>query len=237
MGLLPGDAGISQSDLMKIAAIATAFCFAFVPAHAAAQAVTVTAEILSGYLLPESNFLVTDRPVIQTDITVSNPIGLFADIWDSHQLYDPTKLFGAAGDEVDLTGGWIGAIGPWLLRAQAAWWDIAGIGNNFGDAKLTLQRSFGDWAPLASVEDQYIIPRKKHEFYVHGGTDVALRLFALTFQERFVFSLESTGRMTFADVLYTAVNLGGIVTRPILRVSADDQNHGPYATFGLRFVL
>jgi hypothetical protein len=221
---------------MKIAAIAAGFCFALAPERAFAQAV-VTTEFLSGYLLPESNFLVTDRPVIQTDIFMPSPIGLFADIWDSHQLYDPTKLFGARGDEVDLTGGWIGAIGPWLLRAQAAWWDIAGSGNNFGDAKATLSRSFGDWAPLVGLEDQYVIPRQKHEFYVHGGTDVVFRLFTLPFQERFTLSLESTGRITFANVLYTAVNLRGIVTRPILRVSADDQNRGPYATFGFRFVL
>lgn len=221
---------------MKLAAIAVVFCLALVPADAAAQ-VVVTTEILSGYLLPESNFLVTARPVVQTDIYVPGVLGLFADIWDSHQLYDPTKLFGAPGDEVDLTGGWIGAIGPWLVRAQAAWWDIAGSGNNFGDAKATLSRSFGDWAPLVGVEDQYIIPRRKHMVYVHGGSDVAFRLFTLRFQERFTLSVESTGRITFADALVTAVNLGGIIARPILRLSADDQNRGPYATFGLRFVL
>lgn len=221
---------------MKLEAITAVVCLALVPAGAAAQAV-VTTEILSGYLLPESNFLVTGRPVVQTDIYVPSALGLFADIWNSHQLYDPTKLFGAPGDEVDLTGGWVGTIGPWLLRAQAAWWDIAGNGNNFGDAKLTLQRSFGDWAPLVGVEDQYIIPRRKHEFYVHGGTDVAFRLFTLLFQERFTLSVESTGRLTFADVLYTAVNLGGIIARPILRLSGDDERRGPYATFGLRFVL
>lgn len=221
---------------MKLAAITVVFCLALVPADAAAQ-VVVTTEILSGYLLPESNFLVTARPVVQTDIYVPSVLGLFADIWDSHQLYDPTKLFGAPGDEVDLTGGWIGAIGPWLLRAQAAWWDIAGSGNNFGDAKATLSRSFGDWAPLVGVEDQYIIPRRKHMVYVHGGSDVAFRLFTLPFQERFTLSVESTGRITFADALVTAVNLGGIIARPILRLSADDQNRGPYATFGLRFVL
>ncbi|MDE2473814.1 MAG: hypothetical protein KGO48_02070 [Alphaproteobacteria bacterium] len=221
---------------MKLAAIAVVFCLALVPADAAAQ-VVVTTEILSGYLLPESNFLVTARPVVQTDIYVPGVLGLFADIWDSHQLYDPTKLFGAPGDEVDLTGGWIGAIGPWLLRAQAAWWDIAGSGNNFGDAKATLSRSFGDWAPLVGVEDQYIIPRRKHMVYVHGGSDVVFRLFTLPFQERFTLSVESTGRITFADALVTALNLGGIIARPILRLSADDQNRGPYATFGLRFVL
>lgn len=221
---------------MKLAAITVVFCLALVPADAAAQ-VVVTTEILSGYLLPESNFLVTARPVVQTDIYVPGVLGLFADIWDSHQLYDPTKLFGAPGDEVDLTGGWTGAIGPWLLRAQAAWWDIAGSGNNFGDAKATLSRSFGDWAPLVGVEDQYIIPRRKHMVYVHGGSDVAFRLFTLRFQERFTLSVESTGRITFADALVTAVNLGGIIARPILRLSADDQNRGPYATFGLRFVL
>lgn len=222
---------------MKIAAIAAASCLALVPARAVGQTATVTTEILSGYLLPESNYLVTDRPVIQTDIFVPTAIGVFADIWDSHQLYDPTKLFGAAGDEVDLTGGWVGVIGPWLLRAQAAWWDIAGSGNNFGDAKATLSRSFGDWAPLVGIEDQYIIPRQKHMIYIHGGTDLAFRLFTLPFQERFTLSVESTGRVTFADVLYTAVNLGGIIARPILRFSADDESHGPYATFGLRFVL
>lgn len=221
---------------MKLAAITVVFCLALVPADAAAQ-VVVTTEILSGYLLPESNFLVTARPVVQTDIYVPGVLGLFADIWDSHQLYDPTKLFGAPGDEVDLTGGWIGAIGPWLLRAQAAWWDIAGSGNNFGDAKATLSRSFGDWAPLVGIEDQYIIPRRKHMVYVHGGSDVAFRLFTLPFQERFTLSVESTGRITFADVLVTAVNLGGIIARPILRLSADDKNRGPYATFGFRFVL
>lgn len=222
---------------MKFPAIAAAFCLALLPAQAAAQAVTVTTEILSGYLLPESNYLVTGRPVIQTDIFVPTAIGLFADIWDSHQLYDPTKLFGAKGDEVDLTGGWIGTIGPYLLRAQAAWWDIAGSGNNFGDAKATLSRSFGDWGPLVGIEDQYIIPEKKHLLYVHGGTDVVFRLFTLPFQEHFVVSVESTGRLTFANALATALNLGGIIARPILRLSADDQNHGPYATFGFRFLL
>lgn len=222
---------------MKFPAIAAAFCLALVPARAAAQVATVTTEILSGYLLPESNYLVTGRPVIQTDIFIPSPIGLFADIWDSHQLYDPTRLFNAKGDEVDLTGGWIGFIGPYLLRAQAAWWDIAGSANNFGDAKATLSRSFGDWAPLVGIEDQYIVPEKKHLLYVHGGTEVAFRLFALPFQERFTLSVESTGRLTFANALAAAVNLGGIVARPILRLSADDQNRGPYATFGFRFVL
>lgn len=221
---------------MKLAAISAVFCVALVPARAAAQ-VVVTTEILSGYLLPESNFLVTGRPVVQTDIYVPSALGLFADMWNSHQLYDPTKLFGVPGDEVDLTGGWAGTIGPWLLRAQAAWWDIAGSGNNFGDAKATLSRSFGDWAPLVGVEDQYIIPRRKHMVYVHGGSDVAFRLFTLAFQERFTLSVESTGRITFADALVTAVNLGGIIARPILRLSADDQNRGPYATFGFRFLL
>lgn len=221
---------------MKLAAISAVFCLALVPARAAAQ-VVVTTEILSGYLLPESNFLVTGRPVVQTDIYVPSAVGLFADIWNSHQLYDPTKLFGFPGDEVDLTGGWAGTIGPWLLRAQAAWWDIAGSGNNFGDAKATLSRSSGDWAPLVGIEDQYIIPRRKHMVYVHGGSDVAFRLFALPFQERFTLSVESTGRITFADALVTTVNLGGVIARPILRLSADDQNHGPYATFGFRFVL
>jgi len=222
---------------MKIAVMAAAFCVAFAPARAAAQAATVTTEILSGYLLPESNYLATGRPVIQTDIFVPSAIGVFADIWDSHQLYDPAKLFGARGDEVDLTGGWIDTAGPYLLRAQAAWWDIAGSGNNFADAKAILSRSFGDWAPLIGIEDQYVIPRQKHQIYVHGGTDVAFRLFTLPFQERFTLSVENTGRLTFADLLYTAVNLGGIVARPVLRISADGQNHGPYATFGLRFVL
>lgn len=221
---------------MKLAAISAVFCVALVPARAAAQ-VVVTTEILSGYLLPESNFLVTGRPVVQTDIYVPSALGLFADMWNSHQLYDPTKLFGVPGDEVDLTGGWVGTVGPWLLRAQAAWWDIAGSGNNFGDAKATLSRSFGDWAPLVGIEDQYIIPRRKHMVYVHGGSDVAFRLFTLPFQERFTLSLESTGRITFADALVTAVNLGGIIARPILRLSADDQNRGPYATFGFRFLL
>lgn len=221
---------------MKLAAIAAAFCLALLPARGFAQAV-VTTEILSGYLLPESNYLVTGRPVIQTDIFVPTEPGFFADIWNSHQLYDPTKLFGAAGDEVDLTGGWIGTVGPYLLRAQAAWWDIAGSGNNFGDAKATLSRQFGDWMPIVGIEDQYIIARRKHEFYVHGGTDVAFQLFTLPFQERFTVSVESTGRITFADALITAVNLEGIIARPILRLSADDQSRGPYATFGLRFVL
>jgi len=222
---------------MKPAVIAAAICLALMPARAFAQAATVTTEILSGYLLPESNYLVTGRPVIQTDIFVPSAIGLFADIWNSHQLYDPTKLFGAPGDEVDLTGGWIGAIGPYLLRAQAAWWDVAGSGNNFGDAKATLSRSFGDWAPLVGIEDQYIIPRRKHAFYVHAGTDVVFQLFTLPFQEHFVLSVESTGRVTVANALATALNLGGIIARPILRLSADDQNHGPYATFGFRFML
>lgn len=222
---------------MKIAAIAAAFCLALVPARALAQAATVTTEVLTGYLLPESNYLVTGRPVIQTDIFVPSAIGVFADIWNSHQLYEPTKLFGVPGDEVDLTGGWIGTFGPWLMRAQAAWWDIAGSRNNFGDAKATLSRSFGAWAPLAGIEDQYVIPEKKHLLYLHGGTDVAFRLFALSFQEHFVVSVESTGRVTFANALVMAVNLNGIIARPILRLSADDRNHGPYATFGLRFVL
>lgn len=194
---------------MRIAAITAAFCLALLPARTAAQTAIVTTEILTGYLLPESNYLVTDRPVIQTDIYVPTATGLFADIWNSHQLYDPTKLFGVPGDEVDLTGGWIGAIGPYLLRAQAAWWDIAGSGNNFGDAKATLSRSFGDWAPLVGVEDQLIIPRRKHAFYLHAGSDVGFRLFTLPFQERFVVSVESTGRVVFADVLYTQVDLGG----------------------------
>ncbi|HEX5280866.1 MAG TPA: hypothetical protein VFW28_12380 [Micropepsaceae bacterium] len=222
---------------MKVAAIGAVFCLLLAPARAAAQAAVVTTEVLSGYLLPESNYLVTARPVIQTDIFLPSEIGLFADIWDSHQLSEPTKLFGVPGDEVDLTGGWIGAVGPYLLRAQVAWWDIAGSGNNFGDAKATLSRSFGDWAPLVGIEDQYIIPRRKHELYVHGGTEVAFRLFSVPVQERFTLSVESTGRVTFADAVSAVLNLGGIITRPILRLSADDQNRGPYATFGLRFIL
>lgn len=222
---------------MKVAAIGGVFCLLLAPAPAAALAAVVTTEVLSGYLLPESNYLVTGRPVVQTDIFLPSEIGLFADIWDSHQLYEPTKLFGVPGDEVDLTGGWTGSVGPYLLRAQVAWWDIAGSGNNFGDAKATLSRSFGDWTPLVGVEDQYIIPRRKHALYVHGGTDVAFRLFTLPFQEHFVVSVESTGRLTFANALVTAVNLNGIIARPILRLSADDQKHGPYATFGVRFIL
>lgn len=222
---------------MKNAAIAAAVYFAILPARALAQTPVVTSEILTGYLLTEANFLVTGRPVIQTDIFVPTASGIFGDIWDSHQLYEPTKLFGARGDEVDLTGGWTGAIGPWLLRAQGAWWDIAGSGNNFGDAKATLSRPFGAWAPFAGVEDEYVIPLQKHELYLHGGTEVAFRLFMLPFQERFTLSWENTGRMTFANVLYGVVDIGGLIVRPILRVSADDRNHGPYATFGLRFVL
>jgi hypothetical protein len=40
------------------------------PGSAVAQ-LSVTTEILSGYLLPESNYLVTRRPVIQTDLVCS----------------------------------------------------------------------------------------------------------------------------------------------------------------------
>ena len=150
----------------------------------------MTTEILTGYLLAESNFLVTNRPVIQTDIFVPTQSGFFADLWDSHQLYQPARLFSVPGDEVDLTGGWIGAVGPYLLKAQAAWWDIAGSHNNFGDAKATLSRSFGDWAPFISVEDQNILPRRKNFEYLHGGAEVGFQLFSVPFQERFTLSWE-----------------------------------------------
>ena len=207
------------------------------PGSAFAQAPVVTTEILSGYLLPESNYLVTNRPVIQTDIFALSASGIFGDLWYSHQLYQPTKFFAAPGDEVDLTGGWIGGFGPYLLKAQAAWWQIAGSGNNFADAKVTLSRNLGDWTPFAGIEDQLIIPRKKHIAMMHAGTDVAFKLFALPFQERLSVSWFDAGRVTVANVIYTTVDLGGVVARPILRLSTDDRQHGAYATFGLRFVL
>ncbi len=202
-----------------------------------AQVPVVTTEILSGYLLAESNYLVTNRPVVQTDIFLPSPSGVFGDLWYSHQLYEPTKFFGARGDELDLTGGWLGAIGSYLLKAQGAWWQIAGPGNNFGDAKATLSRSLGEWAPFIGVEDQLQIPRDKHIAMVHGGTDVAFRLFAFPFQERITVSWLDVGRLTVADVISTTIEFGAVVARPILRVSTDDRQHGTFATFGLRFVL
>jgi hypothetical protein len=63
-------------------------------------------------------------------------------------------LFGAAGDEVDVTGGWAGGIGEYELRTSAAWRAIAGSGNDFGDAKATSRRRIGDWAPFIGIEDQ-----------------------------------------------------------------------------------
>ena len=207
------------------------------PQSAVAQGPEITSEILSGYLLPESNDLVTNRPVIQTDIFALSASGIFGDLWYSHQLYQPTKFFAVPGDEVDLSGGWIGSVGPYLLKAEVAWWQIAGSGNNFGDAKATLSRSLGDWAPFIGIEDQLFIPREKHIAIVHAGTDVAFRLFALPIQEHLSVSWFDAGRVTVADEIYTTADVRGVIVRPILRVSTDDRQGGAYAIFGLRFVL
>lgn len=202
---------------------------------ALAQTAVVTTEILSGYLLAESNFLVTGRPVVQTDIFVPAEHGLFVDIWDSHQLQEPGKLFGTRGDEVDLTGGWAGPIGDYQLRTQAAWWDIAGSGNNFGDAKATLRRRIGRWTPFAGIEDELLIPRSKHVAFIHLGTEVAFTALALPVQERFTVSWLDVGRVTIANVISTKVDLGAFAASPILRVSTDDRHHGTFATFGFGF--
>jgi hypothetical protein len=214
-----------------------AILLALISVNALAQAPVLTTEILSGYLLAESNYLVTGRPVVQTDIFLPSERGLFADIWDSHQLQQPGRLFGATGDEVDLTGGWNGPIGDYQLRAQVAWWDIASSGNNFGDAKLTLRRRFGNWTPLAGIEDELIIPRRKHIAFVHLGTEVAFTAFRLPVQERITVSWLDVGRVTIANVISTKITLGAIAVSPILRVSTDDRNHGTYATFGFGLQL
>ncbi len=202
-----------------------------------AQEPVVTTEILTGYLLAESNYLVTNRPVIQTDLFIPSDTGLFADIWDSHQLYQPGRMFGAHGDEVDLTGGWIGAFGGYQFRSQIAWWDIAGSRNNFGDAKATLRRPIGGFTPFVGVEDEFVIPRNKHIALVHAGSEAAFTLLRLPFQERFTVSWLDVGRVTVANVLSTRIALGAIATSPILRVSTDDRHHGTYATFGFGFRL
>ena len=202
-----------------------------------AQAPVVTTEILTGYLLAESNYLVTGRPVVQTDIFLPAENGLFADVWDSHQLRQPGKLFGARGDEVDLTGGWIGPVGDYQLRTQAAWWDIAGSGNNFADAKAALRRRIGMWTPFAGIEDELLIPRRKHIAFVHVGTEVAFTAFRLPIQERFTISWLDVGRVTIANVISTKIGFGTFAASPILRVSTDDRRHGTYATFGFGFQL
>ena len=220
-----------------ICRIGRLLCLIILPGSAVAQTPAVTTEILSGYLLPETNYLVTTRPVVQTDIFLPSGSGLFGDFWYSHQLYQPAKFFAARGDEVDLTGGWLGAIGAYLLKAQTAWWQIAGSGNNIADAKATLSRSFGDWAPFIGVEDEYFIAHDKHVAQLHVGTETGFRLLALPFQERISVTWLDTGRVTVADVLSVTVDAGGLILRPILRASTDDRRHGTYATFGLRFLL
>jgi hypothetical protein len=217
--------------------VAAIFFLSVLPADVSAQPI-ITTEIDSGYLLAESNYLVTQRPVVQTDLYMPTANGLFGDLWYSHQLYTPTRLFGARGDEVDVTAGWDGTIGgEYQLRAAAAWWASAGSNNDFGDAKVTLRRPIGDWAPFIGIEDQLIVPRHKHIGIAHVGTDVVFGFFHMPVEEHLSISWFDGGRITIANILSVRASLGGIAMSPILRVSTDDRQRGTQATVGVRFRL
>lgn len=105
---------------------------------------------------------VYDGPVVQTDLFVNLPHGLYADIWWSVSA-DNSDVNGDFGDEVDYTLGWSGEAYGLTLDANFSYFDLVKLfSTNGGDAlnpNIDVSKSF-------SVGNHTLTPYVRTEIYV-----------------------------------------------------------------------
>lgn len=112
----------------------------FTAATAQAQNVTTTlsSRVWSKYLI-NPGFVLHENPVIQTDLLITLPHGLYVDVWGSKSL-DGSLSSSDFGNEIDYTVGWAKKLGNVSLDFGLAYFDISKL---FGSPKGDVIQIFG----------------------------------------------------------------------------------------------
>ena len=123
---------------------------------------TLSVDWLSEYVADGIVFL--DKPVVQTDLYVTLPHGIYLDIWHSVGLNDG-NFSSDFGDEIDYTIGWSGNIKDNLvLNVGIAYFDLVDVGTFSSDmvqlyAELSTEAEVGNLtiSPFIELEQHWVV--------------------------------------------------------------------------------
>jgi len=91
-------------------------------AKAEGASVTVSTKVLSQYL-GSDGAIFHDKPVLQTDVFIQLPRGVYIDFWHSVGL-DGTDMSSDYGDEIDYTLGWSGTLKGFVLDTGVSYFEL-----------------------------------------------------------------------------------------------------------------
>jgi hypothetical protein len=222
--------------------ISLAFISAFASAHAEAAkdpqyglpAAAVSVNLGTGYLLDESNYLVTSRPVIQTNLWIPLSADLSFDAWYSHQLYQPTELFAKRGDELDLGGAWQHAYGAYAVRISQAIYLIPGRNNDIVDSRIGVERMVGAFTPFVALENQKFMTQLD-VLLLHVGARASIPLMSTSIDTSSEISFLSGGTRVWTEEVSTHVKIGAVPFRLYAHASTGNHHTGTNAVAGIGF--
>lgn len=111
-----------------------------VPECKAKWSFVITTNVRSEYVDPYG-ITNTSHPVVQDEVTITSPSGVYVDLWHSHQLARPGVLSYNNGDEIDVSLGWSGTLWdkkPYSIDVDLGitYEDYVGLGSTSGDILL-----------------------------------------------------------------------------------------------------
>lgn len=164
-------------------AVMIAFLCVAITANAQESKVPISLSIdwRSSYVSSITGLVFHDKPVVQTDLFVTLPKGLYADVWWSVGT-DDSDLSSNAADEIDYTVGWSGEVFSGLcLDLSVSYFDVVGLFDSEYDATqvaigISKDFKFGDsihtLAPFIRLEPQFPLNSELEEgFYLYGGVN------------------------------------------------------------------
>lgn len=202
------------------------------PVHYLAANTAVSGSLLSGYLLREPAYLVTNQPVVQANAFLPVYAGCYLDVWGSTVIAHPG--FGRHGDEWDFTGGCSHSVSAYdTVSGLVSEYLIAGSHNNILTAKLRYTHQFSDWSAYAEFEQQTHAGGIEVSI-AHLGVTHAFALAGLRFTQDPEVSYFDSGLVTFADTLSLDLTTRGLKWSPTMTFSVP--SHGKtYIVAGVSF--
>ena len=191
----------------------------------------VTVELASGYLIQSPNYLVTDEPVIQTNVFVPLTDDLFVGLLHTTELSN-AGLFDKASDKIDVTFGGNIERGAYTLRARTSWYATPGSRNDIVLVEGGVSRAFAEWIGSVSIEFQNFGGGVDNAAILHMGASRVVPLFGQDFTLDAGVHQFDEGYRTYTGTITTYFEVNGVTLRPRIRFSAANEGDSNI-TFGI----
>jgi|GEM_PF-5757196 len=191
----------------------------------------ISVELENGYLIQAPNYLVTEEPVVHTDIFVPLDNGLFLDVLFTTELSN-AHPFDKPGDEIDVTFGGNTTRGAYTLSARTSWYATPESGNDIVLVEAGVSRTFGDWKASTSVEFQDFGGGIDQSAILHLGATGSVNAFGQDVEIDVGVHQYDDGFRTYTGTLTTTVEVAGVALRPRIRFSTANEGDS-HLTFGI----